>query len=375
LFGQSEQTELAKLADRADEAYTKQNWQVAREEYAKVVSLDPNNAAAFARLGIADQKLGKLNDAEASFERVLKIDPSFPGVGVLLAFVYLGREKFREAIPLLEKDLDNSGNDLPLRLLAGERLVDVYFLIGDEEKGLEVAQKLRKLAPDNPDVLYTAASVYSTLWKNVVNRMYASNANSFRAHQLLAEAAEAKGDFSQAAKEYRLVIKMEPRLPGIRYRLGLMILRTNPTSEGTQEALAEFNKGLEIDPRDVPTHIEIGEIYLKAQRLEDAASHFSRAIELQPSYVRAHVGLGKVLLEQKKYQAAAAQFEQAVRLAPNDQTTYYGLMLAYRALGRDQDAKVAMESFQKLRKQQEQDDASTLKQLQAPLSETSHPNP
>lgn len=354
---------------RATEAYAKEDWTVAAEEYETVVKLDPGNAQALARLGIAYQKLGMLEKAKSSLERALRLDPALPEVAVLLAFVYIELGNYREAVAPLEKALDDTNYDLSVRSVAGQRLVEIYFTLGDEEKGLAVLQKLRQLAPNDADILYAASKVYASLWNKVVQRMLSKTPNSYRIHQVLAEVAEAQGNYAQAAKEYRLIIKMEPQLVGFHYRLGRAMLQDNPTPEVDKAALAEFQKELEINPRDVPSLTEIGQIYLKSHQLQEASRRFSHALELQPSYVQAHVGLGKVLLEQKELQQAAKHFEEAVRLAPEDETAYYNLMIAYRDLGRTAEAKVALDNFQRLTRQKELQRSSLMMQLKGGLGQ------
>ncbi len=369
LCAQSREVGGSTHMSRATEAYAKEDWTVAAEEYETVVKLDPGNAQALARLGIAYQKLGMLEKAKSSLERALRLDPALPEVAVLLAFVYIELGNYREAVAPLEKALDDTNYDLSVRSVAGQRLVEIYFTLGDEEKGLAVLQKLRQLAPNDADILYAASKVYASLWNKVVQRMLSKTPNSYRIHQVLAEVAEAQGNYAQAAKEYRLIIKMEPQLVGFHYRLGRAMLQDNPTPEVDKAALAEFQKELEINPRDVPSLTEIGQIYLKSHQLQEASRRFSHALELQPSYVQSHVGLGKVLLEQKELQQAAKHFEEAVRLAPEDETAYYNLMIAYRDLGRTAEAKVALDNFQRLTRQKELQRSSLMMQLKGGLGQ------
>jgi tetratricopeptide (TPR) repeat protein len=294
---------------------------------------------------------------------------------VVLAFVDLGLGDLRAAVPLLETGLDNPTDDLPVRLLAGERLVDLQFALGNDDKGLQIVEELKKLAPDDPNVLYTAAHAYSTMWKQAVQRMYSKDPSSFRTHQVLAEAAEAKGDYSEAAKEYRIVTKLKPNLAGVHYELGQTIMRSDPTIGGMNQAIVEFKKELEINPRDAASGTQLGEIYLKEHRVADALRYFSQATQFQPGYAEARIGLGEAFLERKQFQRAAEQFEQATRFAPEDQTAYYQLMVAYRGLGRDAQAKAALAKFQQLRSQAERQQSYTIKQLEAPLIQPRHVNP
>ncbi len=362
LPGQSRESEIVAHMQAAAAANARQDLETAAAEYGKVVAIEPRQAEAHARLGMVYQNLGRLAEATGELEKAIEIDPSLPRVGVLLAFSYMGLGKNREAIPHLEKAF-TAEDDPAMRSLVGQRLVECYFAVGDEENGRAAVEKLRRLAPDDPDVLYTASKAYANLWNTAVQRMLAKAAGSYRVHQILAEVFEAQEKYADAAKEYRQIIGMEPQLPGMHYRLGRMILRSAPAPDADSQALAEFQKELEINLLDAATHTEIAEVHLRAERTGEALQYFSRAAELRPSYAPARIGLAKVFLAQKEFGKAVEQLEAAGRLTPQDETVPYNLMIAYRSLGRAADAKRAFDSFQKLKAEKQQGQASILNRL------------
>jgi len=250
-----------------------------------------------------------------------------------------------------------------MRLFVGQRLVDCYFGSNQEDKGLALIESLCKLAPDDPDVLYTASRAYANRWNHAVERLLAKAADSYRVRQVLAEVFEAQEKYREAAQEYRQIIKMNPQLPGVHHRLGRMILRSDSSAEADQAALAAFQQELQINPLDVSSLAEIGELNLKAQRPEEAVKHFGRALELQPSYLQARVGLGKALAARQEFPAALKEFEEARALAPEDESVYYNLMTVYRRLGSSTEAKAASEKFQSLKKANEQRRQSIVNKL------------
>jgi tetratricopeptide (TPR) repeat protein len=226
-----------------------------------------------------------------------------------------------------------------------------------------VTERLRKLAPYDPDVLYLASKAYASMWNITIQQMLKTAADSYRLHQVLAEVFEAQEKYADAAKEYRLIVQREPRLPGLHYRLGRMILLGNATGQADQDALTEFRKELDINPADVPTLLEIGQIYLGLRSLNEAAQHFSRASEIQPANIKAQVGLANVSIAKKEFDQALAQLEHVRQLAPDDEDVNYNLMIVYRALGRSAQAKMAMAKFDSVRKSRMEARSSILNQL------------
>ena len=63
-----------------------------------------------------------------------------------------------------------------------------------------------------------------------------------------------------------------------------------------------------------------------------------KALELNPKAANAHITLGKILLAEGQPQQALAEMEQE----PNEWGRFSGEVLAYRALGRQQDSDVAL---------------------------------
>src|SRR5262249_41415015 len=237
--------------------------------------------------------------------------------------------------PLLKKSFDRE-HDSSFRSVVGQRLVECYFIAGDEENGLAIVQKLRGIAPDDPDILYTASKVYANLWNQAVQRMLAKTPESFRVHQVWAEVLETQEKYAEAANEYRQILKLAPQLPGVHYRLGRMLLRSE-TSDADEKALAEFQRELKNNSADVAALSEVGEIYLKRNQLDKASQSFARAVDLQPGYVPARVGLAKTLIAEKELSKALEHLEAAAKLAPKEETVPYNLMIVYRGLGRAAD--------------------------------------
>jgi Flp pilus assembly protein TadD len=114
------------------------------------VRLNPSDTEAHARLSIAYRKLRMLPEAKESLKHSVRLRPE-PRVHVLLAFTYVDSGRHRDAIPLLTEQRDS------VKSVVGQRLVECYLAIGDNENALPIVQKLRQLTPDDPNVLYVSS--------------------------------------------------------------------------------------------------------------------------------------------------------------------------------------------------------------------------
>jgi tetratricopeptide (TPR) repeat protein len=198
-------------------------------------------------------------------------------------------------------------------------------------------------------------------WNGAFQRLVSKAPDSHQARQILAEGLESQERFAEAANQYRQILKAEPRLPDMHYRLGRAILRSDASGEAEDKALAEFRKELEINPVSAAALAEIGEIYLKRSELEQASRSFSEAFRLQPGYVPVRIGLAKALIAEKQWSKALEHLEAAAKLAPEEEAVYYNLMLAYRGLGRPADAHRALEAFERLKHAKQQNRSPVLR--------------
>lgn len=208
------------------------------------------------------------------------------------------------------------------------------------ETALEALQWLNREFPRDPDVLYVSTHAYSDLSTRESLDLAREAPSSYQAHELHAEALEVEGKWDDAAKEYRWVLKNNPDLPGIHFRLGRLLLsKPDPGPSMVDEAKKEMNAELKIDPNNAGAEYVLAELARQAQQWDEAIQHFSRASKLDASFGDAFLGLGASLVAEKKYSEAIPPLERAVKLQPQNPATHYNLAMAYSRSGRKQDAE------------------------------------
>jgi len=94
-------------------------------------------------------------------------------------------------------------------------------------------------------------------------------------------------------------------------------------------------------PDEALLHFELGYAYSELKRNDDAASAYRRALELDPKLVAAHMNLGLVLLDSDPA-AALASFRHAADLTPTDGLPHY---FEGRALERSGKLPEAIEEY------------------------------
>ena len=98
----------------------------------------------------------------------------------------------------------------------------------------------------------------------------------------------------------------------------------------------------EILPKSDPkTHTDRGFSLLNNKQYDNALAEFQKVIALDPGYEEAQFGLGHVYLRTQKYGAAINTFEKIIQQEANSKEAHHGLALAYHQSGDNSKATTA----------------------------------
>jgi tetratricopeptide (TPR) repeat protein len=114
--------------------------------------------------------------------------------------------------------------------------------------------------------------------------------------------------------------------------------RAHQSAGQVEPAVAALERARELLPDDLPTLIALADLQRVRERPDLAEPLYLRATELEPGCASAYIGLGRVASIRRDWQEAAERFEQALSIAPDASIVNYQLGLAYRRLGRTEEA-------------------------------------
>lgn len=360
-FAQDRSKEIDAVMARARQDLARHGLRQAVQEYARILKLDPQNAEIYTADGVALYGLGRAADASKALGMALSIDPNQSTAEVFLGLSRFALGQCKQAVPLLQRHF-NAQTAPHLRRIVGISLLGCYRTTEQFDKALHLAAALNKAYPADADVLYNTAELYTQLWDVTASELLKDHPESYRVHQLAGEVLEAQGNYDHAIKEYLLALKENQAIPGLRYRIGKMILNQGGPGADSR-AMEYFQQELQANPGDPASEYSIAEILRQERRYSDAEQHYRRALKADPGFVEAHIGLGQTLLQQHQLAPAQHELERAVQLRPGDSTAHYDLMVIDRDLGETSAAIKEMAIFQKLRVKKQQDFRSRLQAL------------
>src|SRR5260221_4832624 len=108
------------------------------------------------------------------------------------------------------------------------------------------------------------------------------------------------------------------------------------------DAAAHLEAALAITSDYLPARVKLAEALLDAGRLDESQRLFS-ALTDPDCAPAAAFGLGRIAAAQGRHEAAVDHFQRAIALFPEFGAAHYALALSYRALGRPDEARAALE--------------------------------
>lgn len=110
------------------------------------------------------------------------------------------------------------------------------------------------------------------------------------------------------------------------------------------DPVAFYEDNLRRAPRSERVHIDLGNLYLSANRVEEAQKLYEAALAINPGYVLIHINLARAYSAQQEYQKAVAILQAGLRHDPTHFRLYNNLGVMYNILG---DFRAAADALQR----------------------------
>jgi serine/threonine-protein kinase len=193
--------------------------------------------------------------------------------------------------------------------------------------------------PGNPDLAISALN--SAIQRDPRFALgYATLGEAYRLKFLM---VRDPASVEQAFANCRKALEIDNHLPAVHVTLGHL----NATLGKNDLALQEFQKALDINPRDASALMGLAGVYERTGRISDAEVNYKRAIALRPDYWDGYHALGDFYDRQKRTQDCIAQYRRAIELTPDNPETYSDLGVVYMELKDSQSYAAAEAALQK----------------------------
>jgi tetratricopeptide (TPR) repeat protein len=340
--------DVEQLSDQAKEALEARRWSEASATLDKLSKRLPTNPEVHANLGLAYYFQGDPAQALAAFRRALTLKPRMPQASVMIGICEAELGHNAEAIAILAPAF-RKPSDPEMERLIGLHLQRSYAELKQFNKAITTGEELHKRYPDDAEILFQVSRLYADRSYELMTDLTRSAPDSAWVHYANAQVQESLARYDVAKREYENVLRRNPQMQGVHYRLGLVILlgaEHNPDS--LAEATRAFQEELKIAPRNPEAEYELGEINREQGKYDLALEHFFQALSQQANFVEARIGLGRTLLKVGRTAQAIAHLKEASRLDPENKVPHALLANAYRSLSDSAAAQTEMDTYLKL---------------------------
>lgn len=320
-------------------------------ELQAAVAIEPGNFEAQGNLGVLLYFQGKTSDAIPHLRAAVNGQPGLGKIQGLLGLAEVRTQDFQHG----RKDLETAFptiNEPKFKIEMGLELVSLETQAGDQDQASLVVAQLRKIAPDNPEVLYAAYRTYSDLMGESMLALSLAAPDSAQLHQMMAHEQNRQGNTNGAIEQLRKAIAISPHLPGSHFELAELMYSSQDDAVKKQ-AESEYRAALKDNPQDEKAVLRLAEIDAQKGDIDQSLKGYTQAVQLQPSDADAKLGLAKTLIALNQNDKALTLLEETVQLDPTNATAHYRLGSMYRELGRAEDSKKEIELYKKFKDMKE----------------------
>ncbi|HEY2943265.1 MAG TPA: tetratricopeptide repeat protein [Vicinamibacteria bacterium] len=309
------------------------------------------NRPALAQYAGCLLRLKRPREAGDLFQRLVETSPADPAARYNLAVCRLEAGQVPEAAAAAGAGLALSPAD--------SELLNVFAAAsaaaGQLEPAIAALRKATEVAPaDERHYLDLAALCLEhdalDLALDVVNTGLANIPASARLYTMRGAIRAERAEVDEAMRDFERARALRPdELYG---SVGLsLVLRQ---ADRLPEAIALLRQKLVRHPRDATLNYLLADALLRTDpgpasaESAEARAALERSLQARPDFAKAHANLGRLQLRAGEVARAVDQLRAAVRLDPNDRLALNQLVVAYRRLGRDEDAAAVAGQLKKL---------------------------
>ena len=299
----------------------------------EIVAANPGLALAWLRLGDAEFKRARYQEADEAYGRAETGNGPVTGVPATMparrdtipvgAYAALGRAR----VALQQGQVERARQSLEKLVADAPRFGVAYRLLGDTYQRLGAADKAARHV-----ARAAALPAYNAAPDPMVDAL---GRESRRSLLLLKQASAADLVRDAAWREYliRRALEFDPANPDVVYEMGALLQQL----KRPREALPYFEHHLDMVNDDQQTLVQIGKCYSDLGRFAEAEATLRRALALSDDAVGEY-NLGYVLEQVGRAGEAETRYQRALALNPGLAAAQTNLGTALAARGRFADA-------------------------------------
>ncbi len=327
----------------------------AEARWRALVSSQPNDAEAYAHLGLLEARQEHYKEAIVLYRKALSLNAQMPNLRLNLGLSYFKTGNLRAAIeifaPLLKSEPRSSPDALRLVTLIGL----AYYGMAEYAAAVPYLKQATAADPGNlPFRLTLAQSCLRSKQYQCVLDVYREiltlNAESAEADMLAGEAYDELKNDAGAIAQFQAAVKADPAMPDVHFGYGYLLWRVLKFDEAEKA----FQSELANNPEHPLALAYLGDTEIRLNRSDEAVPYLEHAVRIQPAVAIAHLDLGIIYEGQGRKDDAVRELKTAERLNPDDPSIHWRLGRFYQSMGRKGEAKAEFDKTRNMQQAKEQ---------------------
>ena len=275
----------------------------------------PQMVIAALQKGVAEHQAGRLAEASALYQQVLKERPTQPDALHLLGVIHHQSGDSETAIKLIRKAIKIDPSNAKALINLGAALMSLGRYDEAEKTLLPAAERL----PDSAEAQANLAAIREAQQRPKEAMALYRRANDLSPENIkylhrLAETAFAAEAWQDAIDAFRRYLDIVPDDVSARNDMGVALEHTDHALEAVETLRAVVAER----PDDPHAHSNFGNALAKAGQLGEAEAHYRRSVELDPQNWRLRINLANLLWEIGRFEEAQALCEAVIEERPDD---------------------------------------------------------
>ena len=295
----------------------------AKQSYLKTIELDKNNTNALFNLGILIGNQGDHQKAFDYFQKVTKLQPELSTAWRLLGMANEKLGKLEDAqksyLKTIELDKNNTNALFNLGILIDNQ--------GDHQKAFDYFQKVTKLQPEWSEAWRLLGMANEKLGKLEEAKQSFLKAieldkNNTNALINLGILFASQDDYQKTIKYIQKVTKLQPEWSEAWRLLGM----ANEKLGKLEEAKQNFLKAVELDEKNYDAHLALAEIFSKENKFYNAKIYIDNILKEDPKDSSIFISIGEIYRKTNHFKKAITFYEQAIKLNPDNYWSYMNIV-------------------------------------------------
>jgi protein O-GlcNAc transferase len=313
-------------------------FQEAEAMYRRVVAAEPGNAEAWRLLGMLALEAKEHDAAVGYLEQAIHLQPNTSFFHGSLGVVHASRGDWPAARDCFKQAAELDPHNAELRNNLGTCLI----ALGKPEEALAHFLDAIRIQPDSYTAHWNAARTLHHLRRldeavSTCRQALRLRPDAVEVHSVLSHVFRDQARIDDEIASLREILRLTPNVAEAHHRLGLALAKSGQS----EAALASYQEAIAVQPGFTAALRNLGDLLSRLGRTVEAEQAFIQAIQSEPTDPALYIRLGYLQQQRGDHAGALASFQNATRFDPGRADAYRWQGWTLHVMGRAQEALAA----------------------------------